>query len=252
MSGPTKKHMQLIPAIDLLNGNVVRLRHGDFDDCKPYEVPALELAHEYAASGAEWLHVVDLAASRDGAAARTEALMKLLASAPQSVQTGGGVRSAEDIQARLDNGADRVVVGTLCVTETKLFATWLNRFGTDRLVSALDIRFDTDGTPRPRTHGWTEGGTRSLWELLDELSSAGLRHLLCTDIGKDGALSGPNLELYRDLVARYPGLQIQASGGVSNLRDLEELSTCGVAAAITGKALLEGRFTVREALEVLA
>ena len=244
--------MQLIPAIDLLHGNVVRLLHGDFDDCKPYEVPALELAREYAAAGATWLHVVDLAASRDGASARTEALMQLLGSAPQSVQTGGGVRGEEDIRVRLDHGADRVVVGTLCVTETERFAGWLSEFGPDQLVSALDVRFDADGTPRPRTHGWTESGVHSLWDLLDELSAAGLKHLLCTDIGKDGALNGPNVGLYRELVARYPHLEIQASGGVSNLRDLEELRTSGVAAAITGKALLEGRFTVNEALKVLA
>ena len=244
--------MQLIPAIDLLHGSVVRLRHGDFDDCKPYEVPALQLAREYASAGAEWLHVVDLAASRDGASARTESLMQLLGTAPQSVQTGGGVRCADDIRARLDSGADRVVVGTLCVTETERFVGWLSEFGTDCLVSALDVRFDADGTPRPRTHGWKESGQRSLWDLLDELSGAGLKHLLCTDIGKDGALSGPNLVLYRELVARYPGLEVQASGGVSSLRDLEELRACGVAAAITGKALLEGRFTVNEALGVLA
>lgn len=243
--------MQLIPAIDLLHGEVVRLRHGDFDDCKPYEVPAVALARDYAAAGAAWLHVVDLAASRDGASARTEPLLHLLSEAPQSVQTGGGVRSADDIRKRFDHGADRVVVGTLCVTETERFVQWLDEFGVDRIVSALDVRFDADGTPWPRTHGWTEGGQRSLWELLDELSAAGLKHLLCTDIGKDGALGGPNFGLYRELVERYPGLQIQASGGVAGLRDLEQLKACGVAAAITGKALLEGCFTVEEALDVL-
>ena len=244
--------MQLIPAIDLLHGDVVRLRHGDFDDCKPYEMPALQLASDYAAAGAAWLHVVDLAASRDGASARTEPLLHLLSGAPQLVQTGGGVRNAADIGIRFDHGADRVVVGTLCVTETDRFIKWMNEFGADRIVSALDVRLDAEGTPWPRIHGWTEGGTRNLWDLLDVLATGGLKHLLCTDIGRDGAMSGPNLNLYRELVDRYPDLEIQASGGVSGLRDLEQLKVCGVAAAITGKALLEGCFTVQEALEVVA
>jgi phosphoribosylformimino-5-aminoimidazole carboxamide ribotide isomerase len=152
----------------------------------------------------------------------------------------------------LEHGAERIVVGTICVTQTPRFLRWLKEFGAENIVSALDVAFDAEGTPWPRTHGWTEGGERNLWDLLDELASQGLRHLLCTDISKDGAMIGPNVELYRQLVERYPGLEIQASGGVSGLRDLEQLKATGVAAAITGKALLEGCFTIQEALEVLA
>ena len=244
--------LTLIPAIDLLDGSCVRLLHGDFDSCKVYEFDAARLAADYAAQGAEWLHVVDLAASRDGPKADTRPLMRLLDSAPQSVQTGGGVRNGADIQARLDQGARRVVVGSLCVTQPERFAGWLERFGHERLVAALDVRFDEDGVPRPRTHGWTRESARSLWELLDFYAERGLRHLLCTDIGRDGALTGPNEDLYREIVGRYPALEVQASGGVSGLVDLRRLAGSGVAAAITGKALLEGCFTVREALEAVA
>ena len=244
--------MELIPAIDLLDGDVVRLRHGDFEQRTPYAVAAIQLARTYASAGARWLHVVDLAASRDGADADQNPLFKLLQAAPQQVQTGGGVRSGKDVEARLEHGADRVVVGTLCVTQTERFVGWLEEFGYDRLVSALDITHDADGTPWPRTHGWTEGSDRDLWDLLDELTANGLQHLLCTDINRDGAMGGPNVQLYGELVRRYPGLQVQASGGVSGLRDLESLAATGVAAAITGKALLEGCFTVGEALEALA
>ncbi|MDX1381464.1 MAG: HisA/HisF-related TIM barrel protein, partial [Xanthomonadales bacterium] len=190
--------LTLIPAIDLLDGSCVRLLHGDFDSCKVYEFDAARLAADYAAQGAEWLHVVDLAASRDGPKADTRPLMRLLDSAPQSVQTGGGVRNGADIQARLDQGARRVVVGSLCVTQPERFAGWLERFGHERLVAALDVRFDEDGVPRPRTHGWTRESARSLWELLDFYAERGLRHLLCTDIGRDGALTGPNEDLYRE------------------------------------------------------
>lgn len=243
--------MKLIPAIDLLDGRCVRLLHGDFNQVTHYPRPAEELARDYAAAGAQWLHVVDLAASRDGVDADTSALFRLLGHAGQSVQTGGGVRSGEDISRRLDAGAARVVIGSLSVTHSKDFTDWLNQYGTDKLVAALDIRFDDDGIPWPRIHGWTSRGDRDMWQLLDELVDGGLKHLLCTDISRDGALSGPNLDLYSDITGRYPGLQLQASGGVSNLSDLHKLKPTGAAGVITGKALLENRFSVTEALEVL-
>jgi len=243
--------MQLIPAIDLLQGEVVRLRHGDFSECTTYDVSAAQLAKDYCEAGAEWLHVVDLAASRDGDAADSQPLFRLLGAAPQRVQTGGGVRAEEDIRLRLDHGADRVVVGTLCITHPEKVIQWLKVFGSQRMVAALDVSHDKMGIPWPRTHGWTENSRQNLWEVLDHLTGRGLEHLLCTDISKDGAMGGPNLELYRQLIRRYPDLQVQASGGVSGLRDLAELRQTGVAAAITGKALLEGCFTVPDALEAL-
>jgi len=244
--------MKLIPAIDLLDGACVRLLHGDFNQVTVYSDRALDLATTYAEAGAEWLHVVDLAASRDGEGADSSALFGLLGNAPQKVQTGGGVRGEGDIVERLENGADRVVIGSLCVTRPDRFKAWLRSFGPDRLVAALDIQRDRDGVPWPRIHGWTEGADRTLWSFLDEFSDAGLRHLLCTDISRDGALSGPNTVLYREIVMRYPGLRLQASGGVAGLEDLRDLAQAGAHAAITGKALLDGLFTVEEALEVLA
>ena len=244
-------NIQIIPAIDLLDGSCVRLLHGDFNKCKIYELDAARLADTYAREGAEWLHVVDLAASRDGASADIQPLMRLLGTAEQSVQTGGGVREAADIEIRLEHGASRVVVGSLSVTQPDTFAGWLSEFGPEQLVAALDVRIDEDGTPWPRTHGWTRGSEQSLWQLLDYYSDKGLKHVLCTDISKDGAMSGPNLDLYADLTSRYPNLVIQASGGVSGLKDLQKLSHTGVDSAITGKALLEGSFTVAEAIEAL-
>jgi phosphoribosylformimino-5-aminoimidazole carboxamide ribotide isomerase len=244
--------IDIIPAIDLLDGSCVRLLHGDFDRCKVYDLEAVRLANRYAREGAQWLHVVDLAASRDGAEADTRPLLRLLGSASQSVQTGGGVRGGDDIRVRLDHGANRVVVGSISVTQPKRFVTWLENFGPEKLVAALDVRLDDDGIPWPRTHGWTQGSGTSLWQLLDFYADKGLKHVLCTDIGRDGAMTGPNVGLYRELTARYPNLRVQASGGVSCLRDLEELAVTGVDSAITGKALLEGCFTVSEALEVLS
>jgi len=244
--------IQIIPAIDLLDGSCVRLLHGDFNKCKVYELDAARLAATYAREGAEWLHVVDLAASRDGASADIRPLLRLLESTEQAVQTGGGVRGEADINTRLEHGAKRVVIGSLSVTHPERFSDWLGEFGADRLVAALDVRFDDEGTPWPRTHGWTRGSRKTLWALLDFYGDKGLKHVLCTDIGRDGAMTGPNLVLYQEITRRYPGLVVQASGGVSGLPDLQSLAGTGVDSAITGKALLEGCFTVSEALEALA
>lgn len=244
--------MQLIPAIDLLDGACVRLLHGDFKQCTQYGESALHLARSYFDAGAGLLHVVDLAASRDGEEADSTDLFRLLARAPQKVQTGGGVRGIGDVSARLEQGADRVIVGSLCVTEPGQFKQWLSIFGPERLVAALDVRLDESGLPWPRIFGWTEKSDRDLWSLLNEFTEAGLLHLLCTDISRDGALSGPNTGLYRQIVRKYPHLQLQASGGVGGLDDLLELKGTGASGAITGKALLDGLFTVEEALEILS
>ena len=243
---------EIIPAIDLLDGSCVRLLHGDFAQCKVYDLDAVRLARRYADDGAAWLHVVDLAASRDGEGADIRPLLRQLEAAPQQVQTGGGVRRREDVSLRLEHGARRVVVGSICAAQPERFAGWLDHFGPQRLVAALDVQFDDDGVPWPRTHGWTRTAERTLWDLLDFYATAGLRHLLCTDIGRDGAMRGPNVDLYRQLARRYPELEVQASGGISGLKDLRELAASGARAAITGKALLEGAFTVAEALESLA
>ena len=200
----------IIPAIDLLDGSCVRLLHGDFEQCKVYDLDATRLANRYAEEGADWLHVVDLAASRDGEKADTRPLMRLLEAAPQSVQTGGGVRVRDDVRRRLDAGADRVVVGSVCAGEPERFAGWIEEFGPDRLVAALDVQLDELGTPWPRTHGWTREAERDLWRLLAFLSDQGLKHVLCTDISKDGAMSGPNVSLYQTITERYPELEVQA------------------------------------------
>jgi phosphoribosylformimino-5-aminoimidazole carboxamide ribotide isomerase len=244
--------LHLIPAIDLLDGSCVRLLHGDFNRCKVYDLDAARLAARYARDGAQWLHVVDLAASRDGEQADIRPLLRLLGQAEQSVQTGGGVRGRDDVRLRLEHGAGRVVVGSLSAGQPERFADWLSEFGPDRLVAALDVQFDRDGVPWPRTHGWTRVVSRTLWQLLDFYSGTGLKHLLCTDIGRDGAMQGPNHRLYSDIAQRYPEFALQASGGVSGLADLTQLNGTGADSVITGKALLEGCFTVAEALEHLA
>lgn len=243
--------MELIPAIDLLEGRCVRLFQGDFDQCHPYDQAPGKLAEAYAAAGAGWLHVVDLAASRDGPDADTAPLFELLGEARQKVQTGGGVREPSDVQSRLEAGADRVVVGSIAAADPLRFARWIRRFGPDRLVAALDVRFDGPCRPHLRLHGWTHDSGKSLWDVMAYLCAHGLRHVLCTDISRDGALSGPNLALYEAMSKRFPGAEIQASGGIRNIPDLQALVATGAAAAISGKALLEGKYTIEAAIEAI-
>ena len=243
--------MELIPAIDLLDGNCVRLFQGDFEKCQVYDLEPADIARQYARAGAAWLHVVDLAASRDGSAVDLRPLVSLLNAAPQNVQTGGGIRKEEDIDLRLESGASRVVIGSVAAEAPDRFASWLDRYGSDALVSALDVQIDKAGVPQVRCHGWTQASGQTLPGLLDLLVPRGLRHVLITDISRDGAMSGPNLDLYAAIVRDYPELQVQASGGIRDVADLQALARIGVASAISGKALLDGTYTIEAALEAL-
>ena len=165
---------------------------------------------------------------------------------PVRLQVGGGVRSAAVIDDLLRHGVERVVVGSSAVERPEEVAEWLARFGAERICLALDVRMDSGGMPRVRTRGWTEGTALTLWEAVSQFPSETVQHVLCTDIARDGALSGPNLELYRSALSRCPQLAWQASGGVRNAADLRALAGIGVAAAVSGKALLEERITPEE------
>lgn len=239
----------LIPAIDLRGGQCVRLHQGDFSQETRYDADPLELARSYAQAGASRLHVVDLDGARSGQSEQAQLIGEMQRASGLAVQTGGGLRGEQQIQALLGAGASRVVVGTTVVKQPQAFGGWLKSYGPDRMVAALDVRAGDDGQYYPATAGWTEAGDQTLDSLLDKLSSYGLVHVLCTDISRDGTLSGPNLELYESLVAR--GLKVQASGGVSALTDLTALKVIGVDGIIVGKALLEGRFTAEEGIACL-
>ncbi|MEN0652053.1 MULTISPECIES: 1-(5-phosphoribosyl)-5-[(5-phosphoribosylamino)methylideneamino]imidazole-4-carboxamide isomerase [Hyphobacterium] len=241
--------MQLYPAIDLLDGQVVRLRHGAFDAVTAYGSDPLAVAEAWRDEGADWLHVVDLSGARDGARRQGEAVGRLCQTG-LNVQTGGGVRCADDVEALLGAGASRVIVGSVAVTHPDLFASWLDAYGGDRLVAALDVRIE-GGVAIPVVKGWTEASGTTLGELLATYRHSGLRHVLITDVGRDGALAGPATSLYADLALRWPDLAFQASGGVSSLADLAALAKSGPDGAIVGKALYENRFTVREAIACL-
>ena len=238
--------MLLIPAIDLRNGRCVRLLKGDFAAETRYEFEPHELLQRYRGIGASWLHVVDLDGARDGTLANRSILVSLASQSAVKIQVGGGVRSAAVIDDLLRNGVSRAVIGSLAVEQPRVVIGWLNQFGPARLCLAFDIRNDESGVPRVRTRGWTQGGHLSLWEALEPFLEHGLQHVLCTDIERDGALTGPSLELYRQARERHPQIAWQASGGVRDAADLAALAQLGMAAAVSGKALLEERMTSEE------
>jgi phosphoribosylformimino-5-aminoimidazole carboxamide ribotide isomerase len=237
-----------IPAIDVRNGRVVRLSQGDYAQETVYQGSPLEVARRYADAGAEWLHLVDLDAARLGGYSLQALVAELAAQTPLKVQTGGGIRREADVEALLALGVARVVVGTTAVREPDRVCAWLRAYGSERITLALDARQGADGAWRLPVAGWTESSAETLDGLLQRFFDAGLEHLLCTDIARDGMLSGFNLELYRQLAQRWPGLRIQASGGVRSLADVAAARAAGASAAILGRGLLEGRFELAEAL----
>lgn len=241
--------MIVYPAIDLRDGVCVRLMHGRFDAVTRYdEAPATRLA-AFAADGALWAHIVDLDGAEAGRAVQHALIGELAAAVDIRIQSGGGVRSADDVQRLLDAGVGRVVVGSLAVSDPTTVSGWLDRFGADRLTLAIDVKADGDRWI-PALKGWTEAAAIDLWAALDRYPPGSARHLLVTDVGRDGALTGPNLDLLGELVRRRPDLRVQASGGVSSLADLAAARAAGCDGAIVGRALYEGRFTVAEALAV--
>jgi phosphoribosylformimino-5-aminoimidazole carboxamide ribotide isomerase len=240
--------MRLIPAIDLKDGRCVRLLRGDFANQTPYAAQPLDLARRYRVYGADWLHVVDLDAARDGTAAGgNRALIAELAGEPGiRLQVGGGLRSEADVEQVLRMGAARAVVGSAAVSDPKAVRSWLAHFGCERIALAFDVRLDPKGTPCIATHGWQRQSTLALWDALAGFRGSALKHVLCTDVARDGALSGPNVALYAEATRRFPQIVWQASGGIRDTADLEALAACGAGAAVSGKALLENLIPLEE------
>jgi phosphoribosylformimino-5-aminoimidazole carboxamide ribotide isomerase len=202
---------------------------------------------KYLAFGARRIHVVDLDGARDGSQANRAAIGRIVDRAGrESVQVGGGIRARDVALELFGLGVARVVVGSVAVTQPDEVASWLREFGPERVVLAFDVRLDDGGTPRLATHGWERQTQTSLWDAVERYLPAGLRHVLCTDVARDGALSGPNVELYRQCTRRFPNVAWQASGGVSEAADLDALAATGADSVISGRALLEGRLNAEE------
>lgn len=239
----------IIPAIDLIDGCVVRLHQGDYGARRDYGEDPLARLQRYQASGAQLLHIVDLTGAKDPKARQIPLLRELLGNLSIPVQTGGGIRSADDVRSLLDAGAARVVVGSAAVKRTDEVAGWMKTFGADKLVLALDVRINKAGNAEVAVSGWQENSGVLMDDLIRAFEPAGLRYVLTTDISKDGTLAGPNTALYAKLAQTFPNIDFQASGDIGSLDDIRAVSHTGAAGVIVGRALLEGKFTLEEAIE---
>jgi phosphoribosylformimino-5-aminoimidazole carboxamide ribotide isomerase len=238
--------MIIYPAMDLMDGRCVRLAQGRFDDATSYTLDPAEAVLGFESAGAEWAHVVDLDGAREGWPRQHGLICDIALSVSIALQVAGGFRELAHAERVFDAGADRVVIGSLAVRDPARTRELFARFGGERIALALDVR-EENGRPIVATGGWTESSGQDLWALAEAYPE--VRHLLVTDISRDGMMQGPNVELVAECVRRLPAVQVQASGGVASLNDLRRLKAAGAAGAIVGKALWEQRIDLAEAID---
>ena len=241
--------MIIYPAIDCREGKCVRLYQGDYQQQTIYSDSPIDTANAFADQGAEWLHVVDLDGAKNPEKNQSDLMKNLIQQSSLSIQIGGGVRSKQQIEYYLNAGAKRVIIGSLAVQQPDLVSNWLQQYGSEKIVLALDVLLDENQQARVAYNAWQSINPMSLDELIQQYRNVGLKHVLCTDIAKDGTMKGPNIQLYVSLKKQFPLLQIQASGGIHSLADLQQLRLENINGAITGRALYENKFTLQEALQ---
>ena len=232
--------IELIPAIDIIEGQCVRLTKGDYDQKTVYGNP-LEMAQEFERIGFRRLHMVDLDGAKSKHLVNDEVLNRITKATNLIVDFGGGIKTDEDIRKAFDNGASMVTVGSIAVTQPELFLSWVEQYGAERLILGADVR-----NGKISINGWKEDSTEDLLPFLRRYIDAGVRNVLCTEISKDGTLQGPAIELYQRVMKEYPELHLIASGGVSSIEDIKSLDAAGIPAVVFGKAIYEGKINLQE------
>ena len=232
--------IELIPAIDIINGQCVRLTKGDYDQKTVYGKP-LDMALEFERIGYKRLHVVDLDGAKSKHIVNDAVLREIMSSTNLVVDFGGGIKTDEDIEKAFAAGASMVTIGSIAVTNPDLFMGWLEQYGTDRMILGADVRHG-----KISINGWKEDSAEDLLPFLKKYVDAGVRNVLCTEISKDGTLAGPAIELYQEIMDAYPQLHLIASGGVSSLNDIIALNAAGIPAVVFGKAIYEGKINLKE------
>ena len=232
--------IELIPAIDIINGQCVRLTKGDYDQKTVYGKP-LDMALEFERIGYKRLHVVDLDGAKSKHIVNDAVLREITSSTNLVVDFGGGIKTDEDIEKAFAAGASMVTIGSIAVTNPDLFLGWLEQYGTDRMILGADVRHG-----KISINGWKEDSAEDLLPFLKKYVDAGVRNVLCTEISKDGTLTGPAIELYQEIMDAYPQLHLIASGGVSSLNDIIALNAAGIPAVVFGKAIYEGKINLKE------
>lgn len=232
--------MEIIPSFDLLDGKLVRLRQGDFEQKTEYAANPLDLAMELEQAGIHRLHMVDLDGARSGRPANLHILADVAARTRLQIDYGGGLRSIPSLKQVWDAGAVLFSVGSVAVLAQDEFSAWVEKFGPDRFLVGADVR-----DRQIAVHGWKEQTQVTLFDFVRKMRSLGIRQMSVTDIARDGELSGPAIDLYRDILQEFPDIQLVASGGISNVADLEELTAIGCNGAIVGKAFFEGKIPLQ-------
>ncbi len=233
--------MLAIPAIDIFLGKVTRLKQGDFSQATFYNKTPLDYAKSFDAIGAKWLHVVDLAASKSGIFSAAEQIRGIKKSTKLKIEFGGGIKTYSNAQIAFEFGVDRIVIGSISVTNKKDFELILAKYGPDKIVVATDSKDEMI-----LTKGWTENSKVTLWQHLDYCTSIGIKYFLCTDIRKDGTLEGPNNDLYKKIMELHPKIKLIASGGIGTAADLWKLTESNIYASVVGKAIYENKISLEE------
>ena len=232
--------IELIPALDIIAGQCVRLTKGDYDQKSVYGKP-LDMAQEFERIGFERLHVVDLDGAKSKHIVNDKVLSEITANTKLTVDFGGGIKTHQDIEKAFAAGARMVTIGSIAVTEPKLFTWWLQKYGPDRVILGADVR-----NGKISINGWKEDSVEDLLPFLKKYVDAGVKNVLCTEISKDGTLAGPAIDLYREVLNAYPELHLIASGGVSSIDDIKALDKAGIPAVVFGKAIYEGRIDLED------
>ena len=233
--------MELIPAIDLIDGRCVRLTQGDYDIKKVYDHSPVEMAKMYAGCGVKRLHVVDLDGAKAKEPCNLRVLEKLAAETSLDIEWGGGIKSGDALRLAINAGANRVICGSVAVDNSELFASWLQEYGAGHVILGADVR-----GRNVATHGWLKESEVSIDAIIEQFLPFGLKQLICTDISKDGMLQGPNFALYTELKEKYPMVDTTLSGGISSMDDICKAQELGLHSVIIGKAIYEGRITLKE------
>ena len=233
--------IELIPAIDIIDGQCVRLTKGDYDQKTVYNDSPVEVAKGFEALGFKRLHVVDLDGAKSKHIVNSHVLSRISAETKLTVDFGGGIKTDEDLKKAFASGAAMVTVGSIAVTHPELFMGWLEKYGAERMILGADVRHG-----KISINGWKEDSSEDLLPFLKKYIDAGVKNVLCTEISKDGTLAGPAIDLYCQVMDAYPQLHLIASGGVSSKEDIIALDAAGIPAVVFGKAIYEGRIDLRE------
>ena len=233
--------MEIIPAIDIIDGKCVRLTQGDYSQKTIYNENPLEVALQFESIGIKRLHLVDLDGAKLGKIVNYKVLEAIATKTSLSIDFGGGIKTDADIDTVFNYGADLATVGSIAVKNKVLFFSWIKKYGANKLFLGADVKSE-----KIAIGGWFETTNISIYDFIEENLAEGIQHVFCTDISKDGLLQGPSVDLYKKIINKFPTINLTASGGVSNTTDLIELKNMGCSAAIVGKAIYEGRITMNE------